>query len=180
MMDEPADAKAAVPAAVWFARVGAPLPPGEISALDALLQRQGLLLGAAVVPVGRWQEAAAIVRAAERDSSWWDREEGERERLWELAAAAHGENALLAALDAVRDDIGAAVSAAAGAAMGRAGVDDPELLREAVAATLLAAHQEALLRLAGEGDDHYFAIKYQLFAAGRWPLGLQGGRFAVF
>ena len=166
--------------AAWFTRVGLPLPPAEIDTLDAVLRRQGLLLGAAIEVVERWSTAAAFVRASERDCAWWDQEEAERERLWEIAAAAHGEHALLDALDAVRDGIAAAVHASAADAMSRAGVDDPDLLREAVAAALLAAHQDALTRLAGEGNDHFFAIKYRLFFEGRWPLGLQGGRFGVF
>lgn len=166
--------------AAWFTRVGLPLPPAEIDTLDAVLRRQGLLLGAAIEAIERWSMAAAFVRASERDCAWWDQEEAERERLWEIAAATHGESALLEALDAVREDVAATVQKAAREAMARAGVEDPELLREAVAATLLAAHQDALTRLAGEGGDHFFAIKYRLFVAGRWPLGLQGGRFGVF
>ena len=180
-MNESGDSQA--PAALggnWFACVGMPLPTSELHALDCVLQQQGLLLGAVIETVERWQAAAAFIRAAERDCLWWDREESERERLWDIAAATHGESALLETLNVVRERIAATVQVAAVGAMARAGVDDPDLLREAVAATLLAAHQEALTRLAGEGEDHFFAIKYRLFLAGRWPLGLQGGRFAVF
>jgi hypothetical protein len=44
----------------------------------------------------------------------------------------------------------------------------------------LACHQAGLVRVAGAGDDHAFQVKFRLFAGGRWPLGLVGGRFYLF
>jgi hypothetical protein len=34
--------------------------------------------------------------------------------------------------------------------------------------------------LALAGDMHRFAIKFRLFAAGRWPLGMVGDTFRLF
>ncbi len=45
---------------------------------------------------------------------------------------------------------------------------------------LLAAHQSALARMAGEGPDHRFVRKFALFVGGRWPLGYDSARFAIF
>ena len=42
-----------------------------------------------------------------------------------------------------------------------------------------AAHQRALAHMAGE-PEHFFVRKYQLFAAGHWPLGHYNGAFYVF
>lgn len=50
----------------------------------------------------------------------------------------------------------------------------------AAGAALLAAHQQALAELAGEGGTHFFGFKYALFAGGRWPLGHHRGRYVVF
>jgi hypothetical protein len=33
---------------------------------------------------------------------------------------------------------------------------------------------------AAASSDHTFAIKFRLFAGGRWPLGIIGGRLLVF
>jgi hypothetical protein len=38
----------------------------------------------------------------------------------------------------------------------------------------------ALVTAAGASDDHAFAAKFRLFAGGRWPLGVVGGRLFVF
>jgi hypothetical protein len=166
--------------AAWFSRVGAPLSPAEAAALDALRRAAALPGASAAGSVGHWYEAGAIARAADRDGAWWDREEEERERLWECAAERHGEDGLAAELAGVHDRLRDAVHAAAMAAMASHGVADPALAREAAAAALLAAHQWALARLAGAGGDHYFTVKFELFAGGRWPLGVQDGRYWVF
>ena len=166
--------------AAWFSRVGTPLSPAESVALDALRLAAALPCGAAARCVGHWYDAGAIVRAADRDGAWWDREEEERERLWECAAERHGEDGLAAELAVVQDGLRDAVHSAAIAAMARHGVADPGLAREAAAAALLAAHQRALARLAGVEGGHYFTAKFELFAGGRWPLGVQDGRYWVF
>jgi hypothetical protein len=166
--------------AAWFARTGLPLSARELAALDAIRRGDALLARAEPGSVAHWYEAGAIVRAADRDSRWWDHEEEERERLWECAAERHGEDALAAAFAAIGADLRDAIRAGAAVAMARLGAADPELAREAVSAALLAAHQRSLARLAGEGDGHYFCAKYQLFAGGRWPLGLHDGRYWVF
>src|SRR5512140_585240 len=95
----------------WFSRVGAPLSPAETATLDALRLAAALPGAAAAGRVGHWYEAGAIVRTADRDGAWWDREEEERERLWECAAERHGEGAVAAELAAVQDGLRGAVNA---------------------------------------------------------------------
>jgi hypothetical protein len=38
----------------------------------------------------------------------------------------------------------------------------------------------ALTRTAAADDAHAFAVKFRLFAGGRWPLGAVGGSLFVF
>jgi hypothetical protein len=64
--------------------------------------------------------------------------------------------------------------------MARGGVADQALMRVAAGAAAQACHQAALARAAGAGDDHAFAQKFRLYAGGRWPLGVVGGRLFVF
>ena len=37
-----------------------------------------------------------------------------------------------------------------------------------------------MIQAAGAGDDHPFAVKFRLYEAGRWPLGIVGSTFSVF
>ena len=167
----------------WFARAGRPLDAGEKFAIDAL--RGALDIGAepggplAVEVIG-WQDLGRILRDEDRDNRWWDAEEGERERLWSIASERMTEGALSTALTESAAGMTAAVCSAAMRATSDAfTTGDMSLARAASDAVLLAVHQHLLASIAEAGDAHYFAIKYRLFAAGRWPLGPSAGRFVI-
>ena len=164
----------------WFARVGLPLESDEEAAVLDLMRSVAPHTMASVAALGSWQEAAVFVRAAERDSAAWDQEEEEREALWARATEQRTEDEVLCQLDAGIRGLDAEMRAAALAAVGRAGIVDADLATEATGMALLAAHQNALARLAGEGPDHRFVRKYALFVRGRWPLGYHSARFAIF
>ena len=164
----------------WFARIGLPLTPEENAAVAELTRIAAPHALAAVTVLASWQDAAAFVREAERDSSWWDQEEEERERLWARAAEHHTEAELLQRLIAVTLALDAEVRSAARAAVTAAGLADAAIATEATGMALLAAHQSALADLAGEGPEHRFARKFALFMGGRWPLGYHSARFVIF
>jgi hypothetical protein len=77
------------------------------------------------------------------------------------------------------DDIAEAVHGAAAVAAARQGCGDPYIIRVAAGAAMQATHQRALAWMAGE-PEHFFVRKYQLFAAGHWPLGVYHGAFHIF
>jgi hypothetical protein len=160
----------------WFARVGRPWSPAEAGAVDALIQSWPALAGSAVSVVGGAEAAAALLRTAVFDDAWWDEEEGLREELWLAASHAIAEAELERRLAAE----GARWRVVARDAARRAFGAEAELAADAAVALSLAAHQRTLAALAGAGDDHVFARKLALFAAGRWPLGYHRGRFHVF
>jgi len=164
----------------WFSRVGLPFAPAEHAAIAAMVRGHADLARAEIGGARQWHEAGAFLRAAERDDAWWEHEEEERTRLWDCAADRIVEDELLARLAALTRALTAAVHDAAAAAAARAGGTDPALVRAAAGAALLAAQQHALAGLAGEGATHFFAAKYALFAAGRWPLGCHRDRYVVF
>jgi len=167
-------------APAWFSRQGEALTPAEESALADLLSAHPALAAVGTSVVAHWREAAAIVRAGEWDSVWWDVEEEERERLWVIAADRAGEQALFDAVTAVRDGLADTVGRAARAAAARGGLDDEDMVRAASGAALLTVQQASLAAMAGTGERHYFVHKRALFTAGRWPLGLVRGRYYVF
>jgi hypothetical protein len=164
----------------WFARVGLPLTPQESSAIDELTRIVAPLAPVAVTALASWQEAAAFVRATENDSAWWDQEEEERESLWARAAELRTESELLQRLNAMSRGLEAEVRAAVSAAVTAADGTGAAIANDAVGMALLAAHQSALADMAGEGPDHRFVRKYQLFTAGRWPLAYHSARFVIF
>ena len=164
----------------WFARVGLPFDAEEQAGIIALKCGLDIAAGAAIAGAASWWDAAQFIRADAWDSRWWDAEEEERERLWGVAAERLTEEALLGRLTSCTGELAGTVRIAATFAASRAGVGDPELIRAAIDAALLAAHQQALAELAMVDSGHYFRRKFELFAAGRWPLGVCAGRYVVF
>lgn len=167
-------------APAWFARVGLPLLAQEQASIVAMLRELDFAPGAPLVGAASWRDAAHVIRVEEWDSRWWDAEEEERERLWGVAAERLTEGELLARLTAVTVALGDPVRKGASLASSHGGVADPGLVRAAADAVLLAAHQQALADLAGAAAGHYFRRKFELFAAGRWPLGVFSGKYVVF
>lgn len=164
----------------WFARVGLPLSPVERASVEAWTRGAPSQGAAAWRAVATWPEASSIVRAMDLDATWWDLEEAERETLWMRASEVEGEAELLRRLTALSEGIAGVVRAHVATTLARAGPVDPAVGREAASAALLAAHQDALRRMAGAEDSHGFAQKYALFTGGRWPLGYHFGSFLIF
>lgn len=171
------DFVAEIGGAAWFAACGEPMTDGERN--EAASYAAGL--GFPDVPVTSapdWRAAATVTQRSDWSRAWWEREAAEEARLKAVASAALGEERLLEGLSRVA----LASSALAGAAalgLARGGVADEALQRVAAGAAAQACHQAGLARAAEQSPDHVFAVKFRLFAAGRWPLGVVGERFFV-
>jgi len=164
----------------WFARVGLPLSPSEKDAITELMQVVAPRVPIDIKALATWQDAAAFVRIAEQDATWWDDEEEEREALWARACENRSEADLFQRVNAMTQGLERALRDAASAAAQGAGVADPTIAIEAAGSALLAAHQNALAGMAGEGMGLRFVRKYGLFTGGRWPLGYHSARFVIF
>jgi hypothetical protein len=160
----------------WFAVLGIALTRVEEEDLAAYVAGLQLPPQTGVEPAQDWSRARELTRAPGGDMTWWDREEAERRRL---TARIGDADAVLRQLTHATDEIAEAVHGAAAVAAARQGCGDPYIIRVAAGAAMQAAHQRALAWMAGE-PEHFFACKYQLFAAGHWPLGVYGGRFHIF
>jgi len=165
----------------WFARVGLPLAADDRANARAVLAARGRRAPAddAVVLVPSWRAAAAWTDDAAM-AECWDDDEDEREALWTRAAMDIGEGTLLAHLSGATSAAAPRVRAAAIAAAGGAGTDDPEVVATACASALLALHQCTLAQAAGAPADHPFMHKYALFARGRWALGYRDGVYGIY
>ena len=160
----------------WFAAAGEPLIEPEIAEARDYLAVLGL--GAMnVASAGNWATAKRIARDPAWDARWWQAEERLRKSLLDDLARAGEIDLVMAALTRVTDAATRVVLGAASVAAARQGVADPALTRAAAGAATQACYQAALALAAGAKNDHPFAIKYRLFAAGRWPLGVVRGEF---
>lgn len=170
-------------APAWFARAGLRLEGAEAAAIIALLR--ALDVDASTTPTleieqASWRDLARILRDEDHDNQWWDAEEAERERLWTIGADRMTERALVDVLGEAARAVAIEIFAAASAVGANAAAGPDSVLQRAAAeAALLAVHQHSLAALADAGPDHYFAIKYALFAGGRWPLGPRAGKFLI-
>jgi hypothetical protein len=132
-----------------------------------------------VAGVATWAEAAATAQRKDWDPAWWQAEEAAAKALHRSASSLLGETPLLVSLSAVTL-AATALHAAAVLAVNRAGTDDPTLSRVVAGAAALACHQMGLAIAADAGADHPLAVKYRLFAGGRWLLGVMGDRCYLF
>ena len=160
----------------WFSVLGIALTRAETDDLAAYIAGLQLPATLPTMLTQEWVEASRLTRAPGGDMGWWDREEAERKRL---TAKVGDANAVLQALTRATDEIAETVHGAAAVAAARQSCGDPYIIRVAAGAAMQAAHQRALAHMAGE-PEHFFVRKYQLFAAGHWPLGHYNGAFYIF
>jgi hypothetical protein len=162
----------------WFTSVGRPLSDGLLESCArylAAIDRGGL----AVRRVESWQDAAVIAGDPSWDRSWWDREEDDRRDLLAQIEGAKG-GTVVEALIPIVDAAGNAAEEAASTALAHSHDADPYLARVAAGAATQAAYQAGLALIAEAGRDHPFALKFAIFAAGRWPLGILAGCHYIF
>lgn len=162
----------------WFAACGERLTAGDNAEAASYVAALGLP-GTAVAGVATWPEAAALLQRPDWSRAWWEAEAAAQQEMKRRAEGRVPAGPLLAALGEVAE-AAASLLGAASLAMSRVGIADPALARVAAGAVAQACHQHALALAAGARPEHLFAIKYRLFAAGRWPLGVVGDRCFVF
>jgi hypothetical protein len=163
----------------WFGRLAAELESDEIDWAERYLQGLGFP-DVEVAPVADWEEAEAAARNPDWNSDWWEAEEQLRAALLADAVAKSDEETVMLALTHVTNQASEAVLLAAEAAAARFGVDDEALIRAAAGAATQACYHAALVLAAEADEDHPFALKYRLYEAGRWPLGVVGRSFNLF
>jgi hypothetical protein len=163
----------------WFAAVGQTLSASELR--EAQDYAAALGMGELLIKEAEtWRDAERATRDPQWDARWWQAEDAERLALLASLTAGSEANALLAALTRVTDEASAVVFGAASVAASRDGIADQALARVAAGAATQAAYQAALALAARRDATHTFAIKFRLFAAGRWPLGIVSGALYVF
>lgn len=164
----------------WFTAVGQPLGKVERTEAETYVSVLGFP-DALVAAVGDWEDAESAASNPDWNSDWWETEEQLRAALTQQALELIGdEEALMVALTNVTSAASEVVHAAASMAAAGSGIADEALIRAAAGSATQACYQAALVLAAGEEEEHAFAVKYRLFEAGRWPLGIVGATFNIF
>ncbi len=166
--------RAELRAASWFAALGEPLTDGDLSEARAYAGTDGVQL------VTGWPDAEKILKSADPASlAWWDQEEALRKQLLARAEASYPERALWTSLTELTTEAGDLVHGKAATAAARMGGAQPASIHVAAGAASQAVYQLAVARIAGETSSP-FESKFRLFAAGRWPLCVEGSRLTLF
>lgn len=169
----------ALPKRVWFHAVGAPLGDSERDECARYLTGLGLTHWQ-LVGVSTWGEAVARASRSSWSDAWWEREREEERRLFERALARHSHDTLLLRLANLMQGSAKLFHSPASVACTRAGVTDSTIATCAAGAAAQSLHQYGLASITGQDDEHFFAAKFRLFLAGRWPLCVSGDTFYVF
>jgi hypothetical protein len=163
----------------WFAAVGQTLTDSENREAQDYAAAIGFAQ-ARIAPASDWRAAERATRDPKWSTAWWQAEEDARAVLMRQLDSQLDRRALLAALTHVTNEASDVVMGAASVAASRDGIANQALARVAAGAATQAAYQAAIAVAARAGAAHPFAIKFRLFAAGRWPLGIVDKALYVF
>ncbi len=169
----------AVPHVPWFLHLGEPLTPEALG----IAADYALALGfphCSIARVRDWAEAGDAAESPGIDDVSWEIEEQLTASLMDQALDVVGEDELSAALTHVSATAGDAAKMAIEEAAALAGHSDPALLDAAAGAATKACYQAALLLAGGGDEEHAVALKYRVFEAGHWPIGIIGSTFNIF
>ena len=167
----------------WFRAVGDPLDAPTRQDARRYLAALGFPdAEPALVPL--WEDAAVAAESVDWNSPAWEAEEQLRAAVTADALELVDEAALELVATHLAGVAGEAATAGAIEASEFLQIDDEAFVRAAAGAAVQACHNAGLVLAAGgPGDldaDHPFSLKFQLFEAGRWPLGLIGLSFNIF
>ena len=162
----------------WFERCGVAMTADEMALTEAYLSALGCPQ-ALVAPLADWPSLAETLEQSDADAEWRDLEAQLATGLVDEAGSLISADELEMALTHVSAMAGQSLPQAAELAALRGG-GEADVIRAATGAAAHACHQAALVLAAGGDDEHPFSFKFQLFEAGRWPLGIIGGSFAIF
>ena len=163
----------------WLKQAGAPLTPET----TALSQRFLDALGFPHMMISRiesWSDAATAAESLDWNDPAWEAEEQLTAALTAEALDVMDEDALSVALSYVRGRVGAGLFDHIADSAALWDENDEQVINAAAGAALRASHQAALVLCADAAPAHPLALKFQLFQAGRWPIGVAGATFNLF
>jgi len=163
----------------WFHRLGQPLGGITTGLAEDYVNLLGFP-GTWVATVADWEHAAIAAENPDINSDSWEAEEQLRAHLTIEATMIFGEQELQDALEAITATAGPIIFDAAANAAAMWGVEDDAIVEACAGAALQACYNAALVIAAEEEESHPCALKFALFEAGHWPIGIAGQSFNIF
>ncbi|NVJ71296.1 MAG: hypothetical protein HWE08_13125 [Alphaproteobacteria bacterium] len=130
--------------------------------------------------LGDWEEAADAAENTEINSPAWEAEEQLRAALTDDVLGVLDEQTLEMVMTHVASGVSEAIEQGATEAAQELRIFDEEFVRATSGAAVAASYQAALAAMTGADEDHPFALRFQLFEKGRWPIGIIGNSFLIF
>jgi len=168
-----------VPSLVWLHNLGAPFDGDLLDDAHAYLVALGFP-DATIAAVADWEDAAYAIANPDWNSEWWEVEEQTRAGLTAAAIETVGEEDLSSAMAHLNEAMAESIPELVRVSAAYGGVSDEDVVMAATGAVTQTCHLAALVVLAAEEEDHPMALKFRLFEAGRWPLGVTGNTFHLF
>lgn len=163
----------------WFRSVGEQFPEKLISEAENYAYALGFPEAQpAFVP--DWMDAADSLETLGVNAPAWEAEEQLRASLMVDLIEAVGDEVLEMVLNHVSEVVTEPIKAAAEEAAEYLRISDEEFVQAAIGTGVQACHQAAMVAMSEAGEQHPFAIRFRLFEAGRWPLGIIGTSFLIF
>ncbi|MCI5047371.1 MAG: hypothetical protein MRY59_07700 [Aquisalinus sp.] len=169
----------------WFSHLGEMLHPGTRRIAGLYLDQLGFP-DTEIAILADWDDAAASAETFDWANPAWEAEELVRADLTGLALEYMSDEALQLGLSVVTDRAGHAAKSALLDTAALWDMVDENVHNLSVGGAVQAAYGAGLLLLAAandpefEADTHVFALKFQLFEKGRWPVGVVGSSFNLF
>jgi hypothetical protein len=167
----------ALPKDVWFSAVGHEITESQRNECRKHLRKIGK--PEQIARVCSWSEAYSLLTGS-TCAACLEYERAEERRLFETACTQLSSDTVLLRLANLMRGSADLFRGPAAIACTKAFVSDPTISTAAAGAASQALHQYGLARLAGADDEHFFAAKFRLFLAGRWPLGADAHQFYLF
>ena len=127
-----------------------------------------------------WEDAATAAENTDYNSPAWEAEEQLRAVLTDEVLLALDADTLDMVMTHIAQSITVAIDEAAKEAAEFLRIDDESFVLAISGAAAQATYQAALVGMAGEEEEHPFAIRFQLFEKGHWPIGIIGNSFLIF
>lgn len=171
--------------APWLANLGEPPSPAVRAVSQAYCDGLGFPEAGLAILVD-WEDAVAAAESQDYNAPAWEAEELLRADLTAKALDLISEDAFTIMMELIASRASASVSSSSEESAALWDSADNAARRAIEGAVLAACHGAALVLATGEAEEeellerHPFALKYQLFEFGRWPVGIAGATFNLF
>ncbi len=163
----------------WLKNAGDPLTPETADISYRFLSELGFP-EVALARIENWSDAAAAAESLDWNDPAWEAEEQLAAALTMEALDHISEEALSVALSYVQARVGQGLYDNVADCAALWDENDEQVINAAAGAALRACHQAALVQCANAELSHPLALKFQLFKAGHWPIGIAGSSFNLF